>query len=78
MKFVFDHACYVPVLRLKGAEKGALRYLAPKDHANRAASGACRHNKQFADPRRVSVPVFKSVLLLSAHCSLPTAHCFPP
>src|SRR5882724_3127815 len=29
MKFVFGHAHYVPVLRLKGAEKGALRYLAP-------------------------------------------------
>lgn len=30
MKFVFDHTHYVPVLRLKGAEKGALRYLAPE------------------------------------------------
>ena len=29
MKFVFDHTHYVPVLRLKGAEKGALRNLAP-------------------------------------------------
>lgn len=29
MKFMFDHTQYVPVLRLKGGEKGALRYLAP-------------------------------------------------
>jgi hypothetical protein len=29
MKFVFDHTQYVPVLRLKGAEKGALRNLVP-------------------------------------------------
>ncbi|MGH9967101.1 MAG: beta family protein [Pyrinomonadaceae bacterium] len=29
MKFMFDHTHYVPVLRLKGAEKGALRYLVP-------------------------------------------------
>lgn len=29
MNFVFDHTHYVPVLRLKGAEKGALRHLAP-------------------------------------------------
>src|SRR5882762_7917603 len=29
MKFMFDHTHYVPVLRLKGAEKGALRYLTP-------------------------------------------------
>lgn len=29
MKFVFDHTHYVPVLRLKGAEKGALRNLVP-------------------------------------------------
>ena len=32
MKFVFAHTHYVPVLRLKGAEKGALRYLVPADH----------------------------------------------
>lgn len=33
MKFVFDHTHYVPVLRLKGAEKGALRYLVPEVRA---------------------------------------------